>query len=125
MNSLKIEGKKYNIHVNTISPGAASRLTQDLLPADMAEKMDPRHVTPLAVYLCSDRCTATGNIYNAMMGFFGRVAICTGPGAAVRRGDKPAAVEDIISNLDKISTLEGAIESEDANAQMGSFLEHM
>ena len=125
MNSLKIEGKKYNIHVNTISPGAASRLTQHLLPEDMAEKMDPKHVMPLAVYLCSDRCTVTGNIYNAMMGFFNRVAICTGPGAAVRKGDKPATVEDIQTNLDKISTLEGAIECEDANAQMGVFLDHM
>jgi NAD(P)-dependent dehydrogenase (short-subunit alcohol dehydrogenase family)/acyl dehydratase len=125
MNSLKIEGKKYNIHVNTISPGAASRLTQDLMPADMLEKADPKHVTPLAVYLCSDRCTVTGNIYNAMMGFFNRVAICTGPGTAVRKGDKPATVEELIVNLDKISTLEGAIECEDANAQLGVVFSHM
>ena len=125
MNSLKIEGKKYNINVNTIAPGAASRLTQDLMPADMLEKMDPKNVTPLAVYLCSDRCTVTGNIYNALMGFFNRVAIRTGPGAAVRKGDKPPTVEDIITNLDKISSLEGAKEYEDANAQLGTFLEHM
>ena len=60
-----------------------------------------------------------------MIGFFNRVAICAGTGAAVRKGDKPATVEDIVANIDKISSLEGAEEYEDANAQLGVFFSHV
>lgn len=34
-NSLAIEGKKKNIHVNTIAPVAGSRMTETVMPPDM------------------------------------------------------------------------------------------
>lgn len=34
-NTLAIEGRKKNIHVNVILPTAASRLTEDILPPGM------------------------------------------------------------------------------------------
>jgi len=39
MNTLKLEGAKYDIKVNTVAPVAASRLMADVIPPDILEKM--------------------------------------------------------------------------------------
>ena len=52
MNTLKLEGEKYNIKVNTVAPVAATRLTEDILPPDLFERLKPEFVAPLVLYLC-------------------------------------------------------------------------
>ncbi|MBW2203923.1 MAG: SDR family NAD(P)-dependent oxidoreductase, partial [Deltaproteobacteria bacterium] len=39
MNTVKLEGDKHNIRVNTVAPVAATRLTEDILPPEMLEKL--------------------------------------------------------------------------------------
>ena len=53
MNSLKIEGAKNNIHTNTIAPVAATRMTENLMPEEVLEKLGPELVTPAALFLVS------------------------------------------------------------------------
>ena len=60
MNTLKLEGGRYNINVNTVAPVAATRLTEDIMPPDMLAKLKPEFVTSLVLYLCSEQCKATG-----------------------------------------------------------------
>ncbi len=54
MNTLKLEGEKYGIKVNSVAPVAATRLTEDILPPDLFERLKPEFVAPLVLYLCSE-----------------------------------------------------------------------
>ncbi len=53
MNTLHIEGAKNNIHINCISPTAATRMTEDVIPADALSLLDPKWVTPAVLFLGS------------------------------------------------------------------------
>jgi len=116
MNTLKLEGKKYDIKVNTIAPIAASRLTQDVMPPDLFEKSKPEFVAPAVMYLCSQDCKETGAILNSGMGYFNRAAILTGPTVQLGNADNPPTPEQIHENWDKINAMDGAQEIEDANS---------
>ena len=69
MNTMKIEGQKNNIHVNAISPVAATRMTENLMPPEMLGRLAPETVTPGVVFLCSEEAP-TGVILTAGAGAF-------------------------------------------------------
>ncbi|MEW5721553.1 MAG: SDR family NAD(P)-dependent oxidoreductase [Thermodesulfobacteriota bacterium] len=123
MNTLKIEGDKYNIKVNTIAPVAATRLTEDILPPDLLEKLKPEFVAPAVLYLCSEQCRDTGLIINAGLGYFNRVAFVTGPGAVVGDGTRIPSLEEIHKNFGAIENLSSYEEFPNATAAFMSMIE--
>jgi NAD(P)-dependent dehydrogenase (short-subunit alcohol dehydrogenase family)/uncharacterized OB-fold protein len=116
MNTLKLEGSKYDIKVNTIAPIAASRLTEDVMPPELFEKSKPEFVTPMVLQLCAEDCKESGAIFNAGMGYFNRAAVYTGKAVQLGDPDNPPTPEQIHENWDKINSLEGAAEIPDANS---------
>jgi NAD(P)-dependent dehydrogenase (short-subunit alcohol dehydrogenase family)/acyl dehydratase/putative sterol carrier protein len=123
MNTLKLEGEKYNIKVNTVSPIAATRLTEDVLPPDLFEKLKPEFVAPLVLYLCSKECGETGMIFNAGMGYFNRAAVVSGPGTVVGDGKTAPSMEEIHRNWEAIHELSGAKEYYNATVAFGPMID--
>ncbi len=100
MNTLKLEGQKNNIHVNAISPVAATRMTENLMPPNILERLKPEYVTPGVVYLCSDEAP-TGVVLTAGAGVFAVARIYETEG--VYLGEGGLSVEEVRDNWDKIS----------------------
>jgi NAD(P)-dependent dehydrogenase (short-subunit alcohol dehydrogenase family)/putative sterol carrier protein len=123
MNTLKLEGERSNIKVNTIAPLAASRLSADIFPPDFIDKLKPELVAPMALYLVSEQCPVSGNIYNVGMGCFNRAAIMTGPGTLVGDGRQIPNPEQLLAQWENVATLKGAKEYWNATEQIGDVLQ--
>jgi 3-hydroxyacyl-CoA dehydrogenase/3a,7a,12a-trihydroxy-5b-cholest-24-enoyl-CoA hydratase len=101
-NTLAIEGKKRNIHVNTIAPIAGSRLTETVLPAELVAALKPDYVTPLVAYLCHERCDVTGSLFELGAGWISRLRWQRTQGAKFPLS-QPMTPEGIAREWDKIS----------------------
>jgi len=123
MNTAKLEGDKHNIKINTVAPVAATRLTEDILPPDLLDKLKPEFVAPIVLYLCSQKCDDNGITFNAGMGYFNRVAIVTGSGTVIGDGKGIPTLEEIHHEWEKINDLEGAEEFPNATAAFGPMLD--
>jgi NAD(P)-dependent dehydrogenase (short-subunit alcohol dehydrogenase family) len=54
MNTLVLEGMKYDIRVNALAPTAGTRMTEDLMAPEMLAMLTPEAVTAGAITLCHD-----------------------------------------------------------------------
>lgn len=123
MNTMKLEGDRYNICINTVAPVATTRLTEDILPPNMKERMQPEFISPLVLFLCSNRCGDTGGIYNTAMGYYNRAAIATGPGMVVGDGKEAASPDEILKQYKKLGEMKGAEIYPNLNAALSPMLD--
>ncbi len=108
MNSLKLEGEKYNIRVNTVAPLAASRLAAGIFPESLIPSLSPELVTPLVAYLCSEGCKASGDIISAGGGFFAKAQMVESQGIRFEPGAE-ITPELVADRYGDITSMEGAI----------------
>ncbi len=104
MNTLKLEGQKNNIRVNAISPVAATRMTENLMPPEMLDKLRPEFVTPGVIYLVSEDAP-TGVVLTAGAGVFATAKIFETEG--VYLGDKGLSVEAVRDHWAEIENQSG------------------
>ena len=76
----------------------------------------------MALFLVSEKCPVSGNIYNAGMGSFSRAAMVTGPGTVVGDGQEVPTAEQLASQWGHITSLKGAKEYQNVNEQIGDLL---
>lgn len=104
MNTLKLEGQKNNVHINAISPVAATRMTEGLMPPEVLEKLKPEYVTPGVVYLASDEAP-TGAILTAGAGVFALARIYETEG--VYLGEGGLSAEEVRDSWAQITAEDG------------------
>ncbi len=100
MNTIKLEGQKNNVHINAISPVAATRMTENILPPEILAKLKPEYVTPGVVYLASDEAP-TGAILAAGAGVFALARIYETEG--VHLGEAGLSAEAIRDSWTRIT----------------------
>ncbi len=113
MNVLAEEGRKSNIRVNTISPTAATRMTEELLPAQALALMRPEAITPAVLFLLGEDAP-TRTIMGAGAGSFAVIRILESEGINLPRSewtpDAIAAHFAEIADMSKAWPLEGAFQ---------------
>ena len=95
---LAIEGAKYGIQVNAISPAATTRMSVDSTRPINA-LLNPDLVAPVACWLVHEACPATGEIFTAMGGRVARLFFGTTKGYF----DPHLTAEGVRDNFDIIN----------------------
>ena len=100
-NIIAIEGAKYNIKANVLAPNATTRMTEELFGEEFAKLFKVEQVTPLVVFLASEVCDVTHEIFSAGAGRYARIGINTHKGYV----NPEATADDISENIEGIRTI--------------------
>lgn len=100
MQTLAIEGEKYNIRVNCLAPTAATQMTQGILSGESLDSLAPEKVSPGLLALVADDAP-TRAILCAGAGHFARANVTLTDGILI--GSEPDAGEAVIDNWAGIS----------------------
>jgi NAD(P)-dependent dehydrogenase (short-subunit alcohol dehydrogenase family) len=115
-----VEGAKYNIKANVIAPVAATRMTEDIIPAEVAAMFSVELVTPLVAWLVHESCESTGEVYTVGGGRIARILVAEGPGFVKKDG---LTVEDVRDNWQQITAESPFVVPRHAGDQMAAVFE--
>ena len=105
INTLAQEGAKYNIKTNAVAPIAATRMTQDILPPEVFEKLRPEYVAPVVAYLCSEEVPDTASVFIVGGGKVQRAALFENAGVTF---SNVPSVDDVAAKWNEIDDLSSA-----------------
>ena len=119
MRTLCLEGAKYDIRINTLSPTARSRMTENLMPEEILEKLTVESVSAGLVYLVCDDAP-NRMILCAGAGGYSETKVVETQGINLAEGDQTA--ENVAKHIDKIRSMDGAEEFTNGGQQGTKFL---
>jgi NAD(P)-dependent dehydrogenase (short-subunit alcohol dehydrogenase family) len=99
MQTLGLEGEKYNVRVNCLAPTAATQMTHDVLAEDALQRLDPSLVSPALLPLVSEKAPNRA-IVCAGAGHFARAHVTLTKGRYV--GGNADAGERVIEQWNAI-----------------------
>jgi NAD(P)-dependent dehydrogenase (short-subunit alcohol dehydrogenase family) len=105
INTLAQEGAKYNIKANAVAPIAATRMTEDILPKEVLEKLTPEYVAPVVAQLCTEEVPETASIFIVGGGKVQRAALFQNEGVTF---DHVPGVDEVAAKWGEITDLSAA-----------------
>lgn len=102
-NELAIAGRDLNISVNTLAPGAGTRLTATVMPPEQVEVMKPDFVAPLVGYLTHPDVFMTAGIYESSVGWNAAVRVQRSGGAVFA---VPFTAEQVKERWDEVNNFD-------------------
>ena len=104
MQTLSIEGEKYDIRVNALAPTAATRMTEGLMPEEVLRALEPQAVVPAMLVMASEQAP-------------NRTVLCAGAGSfeaahitltqGVHLGIGPDVPEQLAAALAQVTERQG------------------
>lgn len=119
MRTLYLEGAKYDIRVNVLSPTARSRMTEGLMPEEILAQLRVEPVSQGLVYLvCDDAPNRV--VLAAGAGGYALTKVFETKGINLSEGN--ATAENVAAHWDKIASNEGMEEFTNGGQQGAKFL---
>lgn len=119
MRTLYLEGAKYDIRVNCLSPTAKSRMTENLMPPEVLDKLTVESVSAGLVYLVCDDAP-NRMIMCAGAGGYSETKVVETQGINLSEGEQTA--ENVAKYIDRIRSMDGAEEYTNGGQQGAKFL---
>ena len=119
MNVLHLEGRNYDIRVNTLAPAARTRMTEEIIPGEALQLLAPEAVSPAVLFLVSDDAPSR-TILAAGAGGYAVTKIYETEGISVPPAEQTP--ETIASRFAEITDPEGQTELQEGSGQTVKFV---
>lgn len=100
--SIALEGAKFNITCNCVSPFGATEMNSTNFPEELKTAIKTEYVAPLVAYLAHEDCTESGSMFEASAGSFKKVRWERSVGLNLDPREEAVTLDAVAENWDRI-----------------------